>query len=111
MNLAHQNILGFPFSLFYCIGNYKIIKVFAPSGDEEKNINRRARGDRRAFFPKDEKHESFYESFIPSASSRISAVCGSFLLLGNENLSFSSSSEDQDKRMTEEEAESAEILL
>jgi hypothetical protein len=63
------------------------------------------------FLPKEEKHESFYESFIPSASSRISAVCGSFLLLGNENLSFSSSSEDQDKRMTEEEAESAEILL
>jgi hypothetical protein len=63
------------------------------------------------FLPKEEKHESFYESFIPSASSRISAVCGSFLLLENENLSFSSSSEDQDKRMTEEEAESAETLL
>jgi hypothetical protein len=63
------------------------------------------------FFPKDQKQKSFYEYSILSASSRTSAVCGAFLLLGNQDISFSRSSADEDKRMTEEEAESAESLL
>jgi len=48
--------------------------------------------------------------FILSAFSRISAVCGSFLFLRNRNLFFSGSSADENKRMTKEEAESAEII-
>jgi hypothetical protein len=32
------------------------------------------------FLPKDQKHESFYEYFILSAFSRVSAVCESFFL-------------------------------
>jgi hypothetical protein len=56
-------------------------------------------------------NESFYEYFILSAFSRLSAFCGSFLLLGNEDPSFSGSSADEEKRMNEEEAKSAEILF
>jgi len=57
---------------------------------------------------------SFQYSIIPffrfSASSWPSAVFGYFFIFGNENLSFSVSSADEDKKMTEEEAESAEII-
>ena len=63
------------------------------------------------FFQKNKKHESFYPYSIFSASSRLSAVCDSFLLLGDRTLFFSESSGDEDKRMSEEEAESAEIIL
>ena len=77
----------------------------------KKELNRRVRRDRRAFSSKRLKHESIYECFIYSASSRLSALCGSFLLSGNQNFSFSGSSGEEDKGMNEEEAESAEILF
>jgi hypothetical protein len=65
------------------------MKISAPSGDEEK-INRRARRDRRVFLGKDKKYKSFY---------------GYGLLFAFR------SSGDEDKRMNEEEAESAEIVF
>jgi hypothetical protein len=46
---------------------------------------------------------------MPSASSRLSAVYGFFLVLENQNLSFSLCSTNQDRKITEEEAESAEV--
>jgi hypothetical protein len=67
---------------------WEIIKASAPSGHEEK-INRRVRGDRRAFYRERQKHKSFY---------------------GNGLLFAFRSSGDEDQRMSEEEAESAEIV-
>jgi MOSC domain-containing protein YiiM len=63
------------------------------------------------FLQKDQKHESFYENFILSGSSRLSAVCGSFLLFGKKVAFFVSQIRRKKKRMNEEEAESAEILF
>jgi len=46
-----------------------------------------------------------------SACSRLSAVSGYFLILGSKNLSFSGFSTEEDQKITEEEAESAEIIF
>jgi hypothetical protein len=67
---------------------WEIIKASAPSDHEEK-INRRVRGDRRAFCRERQKHKSFYVNGLLFA--------------------FRSSG-DEDKRMNEEEAESAEVV-
>ena len=64
------------------------MKVSAPSKDEGK-INRRARRDHRVFLGKDKKHKSFY---------------------GNGVLFAFGSCGNVDKRVNEEEAESAEIV-
>jgi hypothetical protein len=63
------------------------------------------------FLPKDQKKKSFYAYFTRSASSRFSAAFGPFLFLRNQIVCFSGSSAVEDKRMTEEEAESAEVLF
>jgi hypothetical protein len=86
----------------------EIIKGSLP-GAGKKDINRRARRDRRGFSSKRQKQKPFYSYFILSACSGISAVCASFLLLGYRNLSFSVSFTDEDRKMTEEKAENAEI--
>jgi hypothetical protein len=99
---------------------------FSREMGQGKNINRRERRERRAnklecwnngtmglgifiFCP------SFQYSIIPffrfSASSRFSAAFGPFLFLRNQIVCFSGSSAVEDKRMTEEEAESAEVLF
>jgi hypothetical protein len=62
------------------------------------------------FLPKDQKHKSFCAYFILPASSQLSAVYGYFLISGEENLSSSVSSADEDKKKTEEETENAEII-
>jgi hypothetical protein len=59
------------------------------------------------FLLKDQEKGSFHEYCILSASSQISAVWGSFFLLGIQSRSYA----HEDKRMTKEETESAEIFL
>jgi hypothetical protein len=54
------------------------MKFSAPSQKEEKNGTAE---HAETYFLKDEKKESMYTYFLLSASSRISAVCGSFVLL------------------------------
>jgi hypothetical protein len=56
-NLDWQS--GKAFGLFFhCLGNYKNLSLSVPSVDEEKNINRRARRDRRDFFAKGHRPKS-----------------------------------------------------
>jgi hypothetical protein len=77
----------------------------------KKNINRRARRDRRAFSSKRLKAEIIVCIFHPLCV--FPDLCGLWFLsqLGDQNRSFSGSSAVEDKRMNEEEAESAEILF
>jgi hypothetical protein len=87
--------------MFVFVLAHEIIKVSESSGDEEKNINRRVRGERRAFSSKRLK-EMIHFKFI-SASLRPRGSL-QFVVL------FSGSSADEDKRVTKEEAETAEIF-
>jgi hypothetical protein len=57
------------------------MKFSAPSQKEEKNGTAEHAETAETYFLKDEKKESMYTYFLLSASSRISAVCGSFVLL------------------------------
>jgi hypothetical protein len=82
--------------------------------DKDKDLNRRARRDRRVFSSLRLSRKSFYAYFGISASSRFSAVFRYSLIFGEENLSFSLFSadkgHDEERKAREEEAESAEII-
>ncbi|KPK84771.1 MAG: hypothetical protein AMJ94_19815 [Deltaproteobacteria bacterium SM23_61] len=58
------------------------MKFSASSQKEEKNGTAEHAETAETYFLKDEKKESMYTYFLPSASSPISAVWSSFLLLG-----------------------------
>jgi hypothetical protein len=64
----------------------KLLNSLRPFGDEEKISTAEHTETAECFLQKDQKDESFYEYFILSASSRISAGFGSFLLLGNQSI-------------------------
>jgi len=82
------------------------------SARDEKKLNRRARGDRRAFSSKKAKNKTkFYEYFIFSASSQGSAFHSFFSLWGIKAFISTHPPRMKVKRMNEEEAESAERLF
>jgi hypothetical protein len=93
---------------FYCIGN---IKIFVFAGDEEKIEPQRTQRPQSFFFrkAKNTNHSVDISSPLRTPGSLRFTV---FFFLENQNLSFFLSSADKDSRkMTEEEAESAEIIF
>jgi len=83
------------------------LKHFPRSWKIEPQSTRRP----QSIFFKRLENEAFYEYFILSAFSWLSAFCGSFLLLGDEDPSISGSSADEEKRMNGEETKIAEVLF
>jgi len=77
----------------------------------KKNINRRVRRDRRGFSSKILKTWIISWKFHPLCV--LPDLCGLWFFspLGNKSLSFSGSCPDEEKRVTEEEAETAEVLF
>jgi hypothetical protein len=86
-------------------------KNWMPWGDEGKNINRRERGDRRAFSSKRINAEAIVCIFPPLCV--LPYLCGLCFLspFRNRVLCLAGSSACANKRMNKEEAEIAELLF
>jgi len=75
-----------------------------PPAGKKKFQPQSTRRPQRVFSQRTKKKEKILEYFT------LSALCYSFLLRGNQTPSISGSSMNEKKRMTEEEAEGAEII-
>jgi hypothetical protein len=82
-----------------------------PSESEKKYQPQSTQRSQRLSSQNTKKQQSFYEYFILFASSRLSAACFSYLLWGIKFFFSLYPNTGKDKRITEEEAERAEVLF